>query len=194
MKFCKTIYITTLIAVTATIAFVGCVKESYSPKVENPNKKNTETPSLSNMNSDLSSVISTTISKEELAKYGMKIEDDLSYMFSYLDIKKNDKIQIIDGKANIKIEKLPTGKTGTLSLEILKGEVQVLAGSKEDVTLQKGANSVELRLKPLNVTQPSDNADLTIDIVLDQGSTNLIAWDGKSFEGNDEFEIVVSSK
>jgi hypothetical protein len=182
-----------LMSLTFTIAFVGCMKDQ-SPQAENPNKRSTEEPASKAPNDNMSGIVATTLTKEELAKYDMKPADKLSYMFNYLDVKKGEKIEIIDGKATIKIDKLPIGKSGTLSLEIFKGDVRTLAGSKEGVTLQKGANTVELVLKPVNITPSSDSADLTIDIVLDQGTTNLVDWDGKSFKGNEDFDIVVLTK
>ena len=117
-------------------------------------------------------------SEADLKKYGDTA--NMSYKLSYLTFSEQKTIKFEAGAAQIQAHGLPTGQTGTVSLDIYDGAVVKLHAEQANVMLTAGVNGgIRLALAPptggsgsINGNGSNGTTDLSIDVTLDNGNTS----------------------
>ena len=115
---------------------------------------------------DSTSRLPISLSERELRSYNLDTAS-LSYKFSYMTVVREGAIVFTNEVAKIEIDKLPSGQTGDLKLDVLESGVVKLSGVLPAQKLVPGANQLRLVLKPVGIP---GTADLVLSINI-EGST-----------------------
>jgi len=106
---------------------------------------------------------------EDQVKQYLSAQGTLDYNFKYLDVKESGTVTFQNGQGQLKVEGLPTGRSGDITLGFYKDQKLVLQGTKTAVTLNAGTNSLTFALTPVDggnngggTTGGGDNADLIL--------------------------------
>lgn len=142
----------TAVAVAAGLVLAACATkprqiETTGPRPGNQIPPRGDEPQWRPSDGDEGSAsVVTEIPQAELSKY-LDPNAKLSYKFSYLAVDKSGDITFADNKARIEITELPINQSGTMKMEMFENGTLKLEGTKENVTLKAGPNSLSMSLR-----------------------------------------------